>query len=334
MDPRLWTAIVAVNTYSLPAYTYDLSPWLGVLNNMTSEGHTITIELSGASGNDWVLANLLMLWRDMGGSVVSGDRPVMVTTPSMTQPVTSTCEGKHLSDAGTCVVQLGARSLVAGSLLKIGDMDYAAVVKYNMHDYKSTIAFDNNDGTASWRQLTKHEASWFMGHLLDLTLVGYKGELNLVDDLKYAPSRMLLDALDAYDFTQVNFSTITRAHTLFEWLNNGGISDGAIFEFSDNQTMMVPHTYNAFGSHHNVSPAPRSRRNAHQRHYQRLTMLDVYNTSKPACIVPSYPTHTVSLNSSVVDVEPSSSCFHWHASCAFCSPEATDDVVDEDSDMC
>ncbi|WIA17670.1 hypothetical protein OEZ85_014473 [Tetradesmus obliquus] len=55
VDPRLWTAIVASNTYSLPVYVYDLSPWLGVLNNnaSNSNNHTITVELFGASGNDW-----------------------------------------------------------------------------------------------------------------------------------------------------------------------------------------------------------------------------------------------------------------------------------------
>eukprot|EP00775_Hariotina_reticulata_P013427 gene13427-13555_t len=32
VDPRLWSSIVAHQTYQLPTYTFDLSPWLGLLN--------------------------------------------------------------------------------------------------------------------------------------------------------------------------------------------------------------------------------------------------------------------------------------------------------------
>jgi hypothetical protein len=328
VDPRLWTAIVAVNTYSLPVYTYDLSPWLGVLNNNTSSGsgHTITVELFGASGSDWALASMLMLWRSETGIEVLGRKPMLVESASMAVPVVSACEGKQLDVAGKCVVRLGERSMVAGSLLKIGDTEYAAFVKYDMQGYENTIAYNNSDGGSSWRQVTLHEASWFMGHLeYQPRPMETSHKFGTVADSGLRYSGILGQVLHAHASTHDSTSALTRAHTRFSWLNAGGIADGATFEFSDNLTVVEPHLYGSF-SLRRGRPSAALKSNGHQRHYQRLTMLDVYNISKPACIVLAYPTHTVTLNTSVNEGMQTRACVQWQASCAFCSPEL---MVDE-----
>jgi hypothetical protein len=326
VDPRLWTAIVAVNTYSLPVYTYDLSPWLGILNtHNASDGtkHTITVEVSGASGSDWVLANTLLLWRDPSGNVVSGPRPVVIASPSMSERVESTCEGEDITNTGTCVLQMGQRTVVAGSLLKVGNADFAAFVKYQLHDHTNSISYNNVKGSAMWRQLTSHEASWFFGHLeYPLRPPKDDDELGVVADVESLLSSTR--SLETYALLRTQgYGIVTRAHTHYEWLNAGGISDGALFEFSDNMTMVKPHTYNILASSYNDVAAldSGSKVAGQQRHYQRLLMLDVYDTSKPACAVPPHSTHTVSLNITDMSSAQLAVCEQWQAACAFCSPE-------------
>jgi hypothetical protein len=322
VDPRLWTAIVAVNTYSLPVYTYDLSPWLGVLNTYNASSgvkHTITVEVAGASGNDWVLANTLLLWRDRGGNMVSGPRPVVVVPPSMSERVASACEGEDITNVGACVLQIGQRTFVAGSLLMVGDADYAAFVKYQLHSYTNSISYNNIMGSATWRQLTSHEASWFFGHL-EYPLRPPEDEiLGAVVDAALSFTSKQKNAMHALMLAN-GHGIITRAHTRYEWLNAGGISDGAVFEFSDNMTMVEPHTYNTLASASKDGDALYSKAGG-QHHYQRLLMLDVYNTSKPACVVPSYSTHSVRLNTTIDSRAHPATCMQWYATCAFCSPE-------------
>jgi hypothetical protein len=322
VDPRLWTAIVAVNTYSLPVYTYDLSPWLGVLNAYSaSDGikHTITVEVSGASGNDWVLANTLLLWRDRSGNVVSGPRPVVAASPSMSERVVSTCEGEDIANVGACVLQLGQRTVVAGSLLKVGDADFAAFVKYQLHSYTNAMSYNNIMGSATWRQLTSHEASWFLGHLEYPLRPPEADVLDAVSGAALLLTSKQKSAMHGSKHAH-GHPIVTRAHTRYEWLNAGGISDGAVFEFSDNTTVVEPHTYNTLASSSSEVSMLEAKLGG-QQHYQRLLMLDVYNTSKPACVVPSYATHTVSLNTTIGRSAQPARCVQWYAACAFCSPE-------------
>lgn len=304
-------------------YTYDLSPWLGVLNSKSCSGinHTITVEVTGAAGSDWVLANTLLLWRDKNSTVVSGERPVMVMSQSMSEPVGSVCEGASVKDIGTCVVKLDERVVVAGASLRFGDVDYAAFVSYKMHHYSNSISYNNIDGSVSWRQLTSHEASWFMGHLQrEYPFWSASSKNRYGAGNGQLQSSNLRQALHAYMSAQGSIGTLTRTHTLFDWLNAGGIEDGATFEFSDNMTMVMSHKHNALGSPH-IGSNSEGNFVHRQQHYQRLLMMDVYNTSKPACVVPPYPTHTVSLNTTITSRAHAPLCVCWQAACAFCSPE-------------
>jgi hypothetical protein len=214
---------------------------------------------------------------------------------------------------------MGQRTVVAGSLLKVGDADYVAFVKYQLHSYTNSISYNNIMGSATWRQLTSHEASWFFGHLEyplrppedDVFGAVFDNALSFTSKHKSAMHALMLAN---------GHGIITRAHTRYEWLNAGGISDGAVFEFSDNMTMVEPCTYNILASASKGDDALYSKAGG-QHHYQRLLMLDVYNTSKPACVVPYYPTHFVSLNTTTGSRAHPATCMQWYATCAFCSPE-------------
>jgi len=67
VDPRLWSAIVAHRTHQLPVYTFDLGPWLHLLNSAPTEPgsppRNISVQIFGAAGSNWGLSNTLLLWR-------------------------------------------------------------------------------------------------------------------------------------------------------------------------------------------------------------------------------------------------------------------------------
>lgn len=115
VDPRLWTAIVPSYAYSLPVYTFDLGPWLGLLNTPTDSDpdnpHTITVEILGASGSDWILANTLLIWRssDPDQIVTALIEPWTASMPGSRDDVVTSCDGKNITEAGTCVTEVAAR---------------------------------------------------------------------------------------------------------------------------------------------------------------------------------------------------------------------------------
>lgn len=119
---------------------------------------------------------------------------------------------------------------------------------------------------------------------------------------------------------------ITQNFRQYDWVNVGGQYEMAPYVFSFNETLLAPTLYTSIdrlGSSDGVVISGR------QRHYQRALMVNVYNTSSPACTVPKEPTHTAVLWSSINaascgDSDDSASansvCESWDASCAFCAP--------------
>lgn len=115
VDPRLWTAIVASHAYSLPVYTFDLGPWLGALNtavgNPSEDPHTITVEILGATGSDWILATTLLIWRssDPSQTISSVIKPWTVVLPDLSGDLASSCDGLNVTEAGTCLTEVTSR---------------------------------------------------------------------------------------------------------------------------------------------------------------------------------------------------------------------------------
>jgi hypothetical protein len=92
--------------------------------------HTITVELAGATGNGWLVANTLLLWRAVGPDgqpqAVRGRQQVeLETSPDFYAPLSSECEPlegppniSDLSVAGKC--RLKIRNRCVGRFLFTG----------------------------------------------------------------------------------------------------------------------------------------------------------------------------------------------------------------------
>lgn len=333
VDPRLWTAIVAATAYALPAYTFDLSPWLGVLNmHAPVEANTITIEVTGATGSDWLLASTLLVWCGEG-HVAATEPPVVAVSPDMYKNVASECVGKDLQVSGACRVHLANRSMTAYANILVNDMQFRAFARYELFDYVDSISYNNSLGSVAWAQTTSYDAMWFMGlnNMFNHEHIGGLGSLG-------APSR----GISANVRTRKNaaYGTITHSHINHEWLNVGGVAQGAVFELSYNSTKVVPCVYMNVDTIRNMRGNVSTRgttcmdncclfAQGNQRHYQRLLMVDVYDTRKPNCTIPMNATHSVVLHTSMnSDVETRGMhCMSWLASCAFCAPRLIEDHI-------
>jgi hypothetical protein len=78
--------------------------------------HTITVELGGATGNGWVVANTLLLWRAVGPKglpeIMSGQQQTQVqVSTGFEEPLQSDCRPLHddLAMAGKCTLQIRDR---------------------------------------------------------------------------------------------------------------------------------------------------------------------------------------------------------------------------------
>lgn len=78
ISPGLWVPIVGVDTYDLPSFEIDISPWLGLLCN----GHNHTFQLKvvgydsetilGTVGSNWWITGAVFIWSDVKGSHTTG----------------------------------------------------------------------------------------------------------------------------------------------------------------------------------------------------------------------------------------------------------------------
>lgn len=125
VDPRLWTAIVAPYAHSLPVYTFDLGPWLGLLNtpvtqnsnsSNTAKPHSVTVEVYGATGSNWLLANTLLIWRSSSGGdesqldeVLSAGELKVTASPGLSNSAVSSCKGGQPGVTGDCVTTVEPR---------------------------------------------------------------------------------------------------------------------------------------------------------------------------------------------------------------------------------
>ncbi|KAF8056397.1 Peptide-N4-(N-acetyl-beta-glucosaminyl)asparagine amidase A [Scenedesmus sp. PABB004] len=219
VDPRLWTAIVAAYAYSLPGYTFDLLPWLGLLNCAGSD-HTITVEVFGATGADWVLASTLLLWHGDGPAPASvpGASPTLRGSGALAlaNPGVSVCSGDDLAVAGTCRMALRAREMSVETVLRVGGELALASVSYRLDEFDSTITYDNADGTSSWRVTALHSARWLLS-------AGAPHHANA----PHPPWAAVEVKRGAAAHEQ---------HATTAWLQAGGVADGAVFEISLNRT--------------------------------------------------------------------------------------------------
>ncbi|GAX85290.1 hypothetical protein CEUSTIGMA_g12707.t1 [Chlamydomonas eustigma] len=326
--PMLWSTVVAHTAYQLPSYTFDLGPWLSILNsdpiNSTSSrssgdcrsipgSHSITVEMAGAANANWDISGVMMVWRGKqrvrNKPVETGLRYQVLNAPE--QLPVSTCKGANLTESGVCRLRVQGRQLMAvSSLVFENGLELTSSVSYTLNGYKNIISYINTagEGDSSYDQASRHTMSW-----------------SSVWNQK--PASMIHDLID-------NSLNETGAHNgdgqIFRRSVVGSRIEGgvSVSDFSDSGTWKgleqdpenaiadesfysapLLDTFNVMNLDWKNSgefkdggvwvnsfnfTAQKSRQHSSQEHYQRLILMDVTNSQ---CMVPGGVTHTVYLKS-------------------------------------
>lgn len=74
ISPGLWVPIVGIDTYDLPSFEIDISPWLGLLCD--GQSHTFALKVVGYDsfttlgtvGSNWWITGSIFLWIDSAGN--------------------------------------------------------------------------------------------------------------------------------------------------------------------------------------------------------------------------------------------------------------------------
>jgi hypothetical protein len=78
ISPGLWVPIVGIDTYDLPSFEIDISPWLGLLCN--GKAHTFELRVLGYDlittlgevGSNWWITGSIFVWLDSVGNQTVG----------------------------------------------------------------------------------------------------------------------------------------------------------------------------------------------------------------------------------------------------------------------
>lgn len=78
ISPALWVPIVGIDTFDLPTYDIDISPWLGLLCD--GEPHSFMLNivgydlvtLLGTVNSNWFLSGAIFVWLDENGKQTTG----------------------------------------------------------------------------------------------------------------------------------------------------------------------------------------------------------------------------------------------------------------------
>jgi hypothetical protein len=288
-------------------------------------GNMMMMMINQQLTGSWMVAATLLLWRtDVPVTVVNPPRVVL--SPNMQQPVQSSCSSSKVGGAvQDCWLQLQRREMAATALLKIGEVELIAAVRYSLLAYNSSVQtntthFVTADGrtatTSSWKVRSSYEAAWYLG--------GRQGNATTLRELLTAsPGRI------PYILTQ----NLRR----YEWMNSGvnllKDEEEAPFESSYNEMPVVPTLYRPFSSSSRESAVVPVLVRGQQRHYQLSLNLGFDATT--ACAKPRL-SHMVSLNSSIgagrgKQGGAASSCVAWRASAAYCVPQLIENRLETDA---
>jgi hypothetical protein len=321
--------IVSPHTFLLPYYTYDLSPFLGVLN-LASTPHNITIATLGVTNDNWQISANLLLWRS-SGLKVAGARPTVTVSPDTTKPLSSSCakvQNQPLTVQGSCVVKLQNRKMTASAQLTAGGAKLDAVSSYEVTSYTNKIVYDNSKGREEFKSTTAGKASW--------SLTRASARLRM----RNAGSNFVMGRRRV---TLKPETTVTAASATFNWLLGGSTSAGSVYELSDNGTIAYPWTMATLDAvvtkgAAESQPTARTSNGGTQKHYLHLRVPGAaeFTPEYGLCPVPPYATATVTLESDIHTMSwvPDVDCVHRGASAAFCYSKLLTDTTTARSDIC
>lgn len=324
VNPSLWMGIVSPHAFLLPSYTYDLSPFLGMLNTaVTATPHNIKIEAFGVSNDAWSVSANLLLWRSNGLKVTGKPPTVKILPTTATRALSSKCvqiTRKPVTVEGDCTLALKGRSVSATAQLTVGTVKLNASSSYEVTGYYNRIVYNNTNGGEVFVSTTAGKVSWSLV-LARARRSSMRGTAS--SQLVARTQRALSPA-----------TTVTAASASYSWLLGGGLVPGSVYELSDNATVgqFIMSTLDTIiNTAAPDQPSSYTSPSASQKHYLRARVPGIteFTQEYGLCPVPPIGTATAMLKSSVNTMGwmPSAECLTRRASAAFCYSKLLDDLM-------
>jgi hypothetical protein len=87
ISPGFWVPIVGIDTYDLPSFEIDISPWLGILCDGVSHSFELRVvgydseTILGSVGSNWWVSGAIFVWIDSAGTQTTGTVSEIKITP-------------------------------------------------------------------------------------------------------------------------------------------------------------------------------------------------------------------------------------------------------------
>ncbi|KAI9822778.1 MAG: hypothetical protein M1832_003011 [Thelocarpon impressellum] len=149
--PGLWRPVVGIDTFDLREREIDITPWLPILCDGASSGHTFEIRVVGIDddgsgngslskvvGNSWIVTGKIFLWLGEAGSITTGTRPIVSVPEEPMISIVSSVLQNSTGDNETLSYNVTVhRQLSISSLL-----DTSA--GHRVASWTQTLAYENN----------------------------------------------------------------------------------------------------------------------------------------------------------------------------------------------
>lgn len=188
VDPGLWRPVIGIDTYDLPSFEIDITPWLSVLCD--GQEHTFQIQVVGfddtyenklgAIGQNWWVTGSLFVWLDetvkytVASSITSHiSAPAFEYVPQLSTKITP--NGSVTNES--LWVYLSARREISISSTVIASNGTKSVVSWNQELFYLNI--QNMTNPAYNQSLSMASSGNYSGSFSDDCLSAYSYPLNL-----------------------------------------------------------------------------------------------------------------------------------------------------------
>ncbi|KAL2919902.1 hypothetical protein HK105_200819 [Polyrhizophydium stewartii] len=201
-NPLLWRPIVSTGTFDLPAYSFDVTPFLSLFFDPKIPTNSISFNVSYSANHDWFVSGNLKVWTD-GAPSYNGNFVGSLDKSQLAGTVPTFTINKNSTDGGVRVFTKAANSIAAAGRLRRRDGSWQFSSFDRRVNYYNNLLIADQGNKLIFDQKTQvsHASISTSARSADVTPDTFRVKSLTAKYPLYGNVTFVSDASGAYEFT-------------------------------------------------------------------------------------------------------------------------------------